>query len=100
MMTQRTYNRHTAQQWQQHLYDQRTGDLSITDYCQQNGLSASNFYTWRSKLSNEASSNHESPANNTNDWLPLNTLAASTVDKVIDITLSLPGGITLQLKSA
>jgi len=102
-MTKRTYTRRSPSQWQHHLTDQQQSGLSIADYCKQHKIAASNFYTWRSKLNTTKEEMPNTAAEAGTDWFPI-TDALSTASSVnaqgVSMTLSLPGGMTLTLRSA
>lgn len=103
-MTQRQYTRRTPSQWQEHVTNQASSGLSISAYCQQQGLAVSNFYHWRKKLSSvefQLTNKKETAAPN-DSWA---MLGPSMMDTSIpachhtDITLALPGGIELTIRA-
>jgi len=49
-MERKKYQRIGAEQWRQHVRAQGESGKSITEYCQQVGVSASGFYGWRQRL--------------------------------------------------
>jgi putative transposase len=97
-MTQRKYTHRTPEQWQAYLDQQAQSGLSVKDYCQEQSLAPSNFYSWRKKLS-------VSPVNNTESnepWIavtPTRPPTDSTPQCSTEICLALPGGIQLTITS-
>mgnify|MGYP003387211060 FL=1 len=92
--------RRSAEQWQQHINDQLTSGLSIKRYCLQHELTLSGFYLWRTKLNGQVAKTEAASA--PGNWMPisLNHQAKSEPQATIDITLALPGGISLTIRSA
>lgn len=91
--------RRTAEQWQQHINCQLTSGLSIKRYCQKHKLTLSGFYLWRTKIAEDTDAVTEpSTAHN---WLPvsLDNSEATVTQYSTDITLALPGGIHLTIRS-
>lgn len=91
--------RRSPEQWQHHINTQLSSGLSIKRYCQKHKLTPSSFYLWRARLTESVDTMPE-PLN-TQDWLPisLDKSEASFAQSSTNITLSLPGGITLAICS-
>ena len=105
-MTQRQYTRRTPSQWRKHVTTKASSDLSISAYCQQQGLAVSNFYHWRKKLLStgpQLAGTEETPTPD-DSWV---ALAPTTIDPPFTsesachtaIKLSLPGGIQLTIST-
>lgn len=99
-MTQRKYTHRTPEQWQAYLDQQAQSGLSVKDYCQEQNLAPSNFYSWRKKLSGESPVTTES----SEAWLavtptPTGPTPNSTPGVTTEICLALPGGIQLTITS-
>lgn len=77
-----------AAQWQALIEEQARSGLSISDYCKQQGITESGFYTHKKKLAQI-----EPPEA---DWIALPTTEASPSNW--DIELSLPSRIVLRMK--
>lgn len=96
-MKERQYTHRTPEQWQVHLDQQAQSGLSIKDYCKEQNLGPSNFYGWRKKLSSKA--NEPMPVDKS-AWLALAPERRHCSDPVsTEITLALPGGIELTIRS-
>ena len=98
-MKQRNYTRQSRKQWQTHIDQQDRSDLSIQDYCQQHGLSPSNFYNWRKKLKGSNST----PVVSKSPWVALSpepaiSLGVTEPGRLHEIALTLPGDIQLTLR--
>ena len=91
--------RRSAEQWQHHFNTQLSSGLSIKRYCQKHKITLSGFYLWRAKLA-ECTNTISAPSA-TQDWLPisLDNSEAPATQGSVDITLALPGGITLTICS-
>ena len=101
-MTKRTYTRRTQSQWQHHITEQKESGLNIAEYCKQHQIAASNFYAWRSKLHRTTSAQPNMPASSEPDWLPIQeplSTAFSMDELKTSVTLTLPGGFTLTIRS-
>lgn len=94
-----TQIRRSPEQWQHHINAQLSSGLSIKRYCQKHQLTPSSFYLWRSRLAEEVNVSPEPSM--TRDWLPisLNKNDAAVAQYSTNITLALPGGITLTICS-
>ena len=97
-MAERKHTYRTLEQWQTHIDQQAQSGLSIQAYCKEKGLTASNFYTWRKKLS--SSPENINRADQT-AWVSLASTSAdfSSTPSSTDISLTLPGGIVLTIRS-
>jgi hypothetical protein len=70
------------QQWRQRLARWRRSQLSVTAFCQREGLAPAHFYRWRHRLA--ARDTHQ-PA-----WVPVEVLAEPTAlaDSVLEVVLA------------
>lgn len=89
--------RRSPEQWRNHINTQLSSGLSIKHYCHEHKLTPSSFYLWRARLAECVDSMSE-PLN-TQDWLPipLDKSETSFAQSSTNITLALPGGITLTI---
>lgn len=94
-----TQIRRSPEQWQHHINAQLSSGLSIKRYCQKHQLTPSSFYLWRSRLAEGINAMPETST--TEDWLPisLDKNNASFTQRATNITLALPGGMTLTICS-
>ncbi|NRA22848.1 MAG: hypothetical protein HRU05_20450 [Oceanospirillaceae bacterium] len=101
-MSRKSPVRRTSAQWHQIIEDQKSSDLTISQFCTSNGVALSNFYQWRSKLGNqvkESQASQTKEAASSEDWVAL-TPPPSTVDTSSwDMELNLPNGVTLKMRS-
>ncbi len=91
--------RRTAQQWQGFVDKWQQGNLSITEFCEQEGLAQSNFYQWKKKLLGNRSV-QQSEQTDVSSWLQLPQTNTGNVDAGWDMELSLPGGVVLRMRQA
>lgn len=95
----------TPEQWQALINQHRNSGLSIEQFCQQQKLARSCFYTWRKRLSEQAIQNSNQPtmvkpsATQETNFLDLSALvnASPTAKQGWDIVLSLGNGVELRL---
>tara|TARA_B100000745_G_C19817566_1_gene269846 strand:- start:169 stop:438 length:270 start_codon:yes stop_codon:yes gene_type:complete len=81
----------SAAQWQALIEGQAASGLNVSDYCKQQDIAVSGFYTWKKKLAQA-----EPP---TDDWIALPTSAADSPASW-DMELSLPGGVVLRMRQS
>ena len=97
-MTARKYTHRTSEQWQAHLDQQVQSGLSIKDYCKEQSLAPSNFYGWRKKL---ASKVDETESVDQSAWVAFDPKPTDLPQQTAsaEISLTLPGGIELSIRS-
>ena len=96
-MAKRQYTHRSLEHWQAHIDAQAQSALSVSDYCQQHQLTPSNFYAWRKKLNANVVGDNTDVTENS--WIALSPHALSKAQAATEITLALPGGIQLTLRS-
>ena len=96
-MTKRQYTHRSAEQWQAHIHAQAHSTLSVSEYCQDHQLPPSNFYAWRKKLSGNVVGDNTDVTES--GWIALSPQALSKAQAATEITLALPGGIQLTIRS-
>ncbi len=52
--------RHSRDQWLAWLSEQRRSNLTVSEFCQRNGISEKSFYVWRKKLAGGSNSPKDS----------------------------------------
>jgi transposase len=75
--------------WQQRLLRFQRSGLSVSAFCDREGISTPSFYVWRRRLRNAAPAATDAPR-----FLPVRVLAAAA-----PVELVLPGGAVLRLTS-
>ena len=91
-----SYHRN-AEQWRTIFSEFHQSGLSITAYCQQQRIAASNFYAWRKKLGVAI----QQITSNASDWhavAPVAPLVTPVAEPSWDLELTLPGGTVLKLR--
>lgn len=77
-----------AQEWRRRFRRFEKSRQSVSAFCQQEGVSAPSFYSWRKRLAQSAGSAEPAPAA-TGGFRPVRLLPAA------DVTVQLPGGTQL-----
>jgi len=87
----------SADKWRSHINQQAVSGLSIKKYCEIHRLASSNFYAWRSKLNSQGPINQEVDST---DWVSIQneSLSMSQPIQALEMNLSLPNGMTLNVK--
>ena len=97
-MSKQRINR-TAADWQQLFELQQLSGMTITQFCEQNNLTVSNFYHWRQKL-NTFEVKEQAAKDETNAvWQPVEITVPETTAKNWNIELKLPGGVVLNMST-
>ncbi len=78
----------TARRWQQCLDHFEQSNLSVLDFCDQEGISTASFYAWRRRLGHRPASAQPAPS----DFLPVRLVSPSPA-----VELVLPSGLTLRI---
>ena len=104
-MARRKSVKRSLSQWQQLLAAQQESGLSISAFCQQHSITLSSFYAWKQKLhpapvSDSSPSPSPSQSPQEDRWLPLELPRVQPQNEPWNIELSLPGNITIKIKSA
>lgn len=98
MKKQRTQR--NAADWQQLLREQKNSNLTVTQFCKQQGLAISNFYNWRNKLDSSTDYPVSAEPEQVELWQPMvftpNMPQQSTR---WNIELKLPGGVVLNMRA-
>ncbi len=78
----------TARVWQQRLQRFHRADLSVLDFCEQEGVSTASFYCWRRRLGQQPLSPDPAPT----DFIPVRLVPPSPA-----LELLLPSGLALRI---
>ena len=92
----------TIEDWQLILAQFQVSGLSVAQFCKQHKLASSNFYKWRKRVEQLATTDITSQvavSNSTDNWqaITFDTQVANT--QQWDIELTLPGGVTLNMRA-
>jgi len=97
----------TPEQWQKIFTEYASSGMHIADFCKQQKLNTSSFYSWRKRLASnkpQAVITDDSPLEKTqNDWVnivPEKRPPAPLPPKHWDIELALPNGIVLRMSNS
>lgn len=92
-------SRRSAQQWEQLFSAFQHSELSVTAFCQQHNLSASNFYAWRKRLA--SSSQYAKKPESLSSLIDFSGLLEAPnepISRSWKITLRLGNGVELNLE--
>ena len=92
MYSERKRQSRDPQFWEDHVTAWKQSDLSQAEYCRQNALPLSSFYTWKAKFE----PNKLVPVEVKDDDLDDSHYISMTVEKM---RIQLPNGIELQIPS-
>jgi hypothetical protein len=87
-----------AEYWQEQINNWQSSHLTQVQFCQQQGLAMSTFYSWQKKLRTETVSEQQLPPPFIE--LPLDSLHTPEPENHWDIELSLGNGITLRIRQS
>ena len=95
----RAANARLALAWEQRISRQRRSQLSIAEFCSQEGVSPASFYAWRRRLRGADATERQSAL-----FVPVELPAAGSAGVRIELpggaVLSLPADVPLELVTA
>jgi hypothetical protein len=102
-MDQITRQRRGASAWREIVARQEQSGLTVTEFCEREGLKAASLYGWRGRLRQEATGKKLSPTmssrtrvgKNTEEFIDLGAIGVSRAR--FEVRLDLGGGVLLQL---
>ena len=97
MSRQKRSHRDNREFWQLVLDSQRNSGLSITKFCEKEGITPSTFYNWRKKLASQEAVIPEDSNNKTvnTGFLTIGRLGCESRD----INISFPSGIEINVSN-
>jgi hypothetical protein len=102
-MDQRVRQRRSEGAWREIVSRQEQSGLTVTEFCEREGLKAASLYGWRGRLRQEATGEKLSPTlssrtrvgKNTEEFIDLGAIGASRGR--FEVRLDLGGGVLLTL---
>jgi len=85
--------RRTAEDWRELIELWQQSGLKVAEFCQEHGLTQSNFYLWRKRMAGPDSTDTSSAGES--EW---HLLTPQPSTPGWEIELALPGGVTLRLR--
>lgn len=102
-MDQKVRQRRSEHVWREIVSRQEQSGLTVTQFCEREGLMAASLYGWRGRLRQDAASEKPSPTpssgtrvqKNTEEFIDLGAIGASRAR--FEVRLDLGGGMLLTL---
>ena len=98
----------TAKRWQERLRRFDRSQMTVAQFCRNEGVSQPSFYQWRKKLRQPTIASHPEPTDSTVQVMPLRLSARSgnRTDEPIEqaarslasTTIELPGGVRIRVE--